>query len=380
MSIDSLEDVSTTIGSRFSPGCERIHPSTSSPERRGSLRSSNTSTGNGYASRSANGLSPDRYATASSPFDTVRTGFRMRAFPNARWIRRTSFGSSSTTRITWPELTSVLARSRLELDPEPAAVTGIRFDPHLASHALHRLAHDREPDARPRVVIIGMQPLEHAKDPRLMLGSDADAVVFYPHAHQTVVSLGVDAQLRSALRWHELQPVAEQIGEHLRQRRRMAYHRGQGLVDVDAGVAGAQRAAQLGERAVRHRRQGNLHQLQLGTADAAVGEQIADQLVHTLRSGDDALGVFPAHGVEPVTAILEQRLAEALHRAQRRAQIVRDRIPERLELVVALFELGGPLADLVLEAGVRFVYPARHRRERRGELADFVVAVNRHFA
>src|SRR5262245_60123132 len=176
MSIDSLEDVSTTIGSRFSPGCERIHPSTSSPERRGSLRSSNTSTGNGYASRSANGLSPDRYATASSPFDTVRTGFRMRAFPNARWIRRTSFGSSSTTRITWPELTSVLARSRL--DPEPAAVTGIRFDPHLASHALHRLAHDREGGGGGGVVIVGMGRVGQGRGGGVMRGSDGGGVVF----------------------------------------------------------------------------------------------------------------------------------------------------------------------------------------------------------
>src|SRR5262245_4320468 len=148
MSMDCLEEVSTTIGSRFSPGRERIHPRTSSPERRGSLRSSSTRTGNGYSSRSAKGPSPDRYATASSPLDTVRTGFTMCAFPKARWINRMSLGSSSTTRITWPEFTSgPLFRCRLELDPEPAAVTETRFDPHLTSHAFDRLAHDRESDA-----------------------------------------------------------------------------------------------------------------------------------------------------------------------------------------------------------------------------------------
>src|SRR5260221_3808974 len=224
MSLDSLDDVSTTIGSRLSPGCARIHPSTSSPERRGSLRSSSTRTGNGYASRSANGPSPDRYATASSPCDTVRTGFRMRAFPNARWVRLTSLGSSSTPRITWPAPASgPLPRCRLELDPEAAAVTETRFDAHLASHPLDRFAHDRESYPGPRIVIIGVQPLEHAKDPRLVLGSDADPVVFHPDAHQAVVPLRVDPQLGGALGRNELQPVAEQIGEHLRQRRRVAH-------------------------------------------------------------------------------------------------------------------------------------------------------------
>src|SRR5207302_2574018 len=50
--------------------------------------------------------------------------------------------------------------------------------------------------------------------------------------------------------------------------------------------------------------------------------------------------------------VLEQRLAEATNTAQRRAQVVRDRVGERLELSVGGGQLGGALHHPPLEVCV----------------------------
>ena len=91
------------------------------------------------------------------------------------------------------------------------------------------------------------------------------------------------------------------------------------------------------------------HQPQFGAADAAVRQQILNQLIHALGTGDDPFGVLLPHVVEPVAGILEQRLAESLHRTQRRPEVVGNRIAEPFELVVALLELGRAMPDLLFQ-------------------------------
>ena len=88
--------------------------------------------------------------------------------------------------------------------------------------------------------------------------------------------------------------------------------------------------------------------------------------------------------VELVAVVLEQRLAEAVDAAQRRAQVVGDRIAERLELLVGGLQLGRALDDPLLELGVEppDLRPARrqvfrHLVERHRELSDLVVRDDR---
>ena len=68
--------------------------------------------------------------------------------------------------------------------------------------------------------------------------------------------------------------------------------------------------------------------------------------------------MLPARRVEQLGAVLEQRLAEAVDRAQRRAQIVRHRIAEVFQIGIGRLELSGALDDALLQFGV--------------ELADFL--------
>ena len=84
----------------------------------------------------------------------------------------------------------------------------------------------------------------------------------------------------------ELERVADQVLEQLAELHLVAVHRGQRVVGhrgarlLDAGAQVEERAAQ--RRLERHR----LELLALG-ADARVGEQVLDQLLHARRAVDD---------------------------------------------------------------------------------------------
>ena len=69
--------------------------------------------------------------------------------------------------------------------------------------------------------------------------------------------------------------------------------------------------------------------------------------------------------VQDRTVVLEQDLAEAVERAQRGAQVVRDRVGEGLELGVGGLELGGAHPDAPLQLGIEVrqlsLYPATLR-------------------
>ena len=78
---------------------------------------------------------------------------------------------------------------------------------------------------------------------------------------------------------------------------------------------------------------------ELGAADAREREEVVDELAHALCAGAHPAEVVAPSLVEAVAVVLEQRLAEAVDRAQRRAQVVRDRVAERLELLVLPLEL-----------------------------------------
>ena len=58
--------------------------------------------------------------------------------------------------------------------------------------------------------------------------------------------------------------------------------------------------------------------------------------------------------IELRAEILEKRLAEAVHSAQRRAQVVRHRVGESLEFTIGCSEFDGAMLDAPLQGGVDF--------------------------
>ena len=85
-------------------------------------------------------------------------------------------------------------------------------------------------------------------------------------------------------------------------------------------------------------------------------------------------------GIERLSTILEQRMAEAVNAAERRAEVVRDGIGNGFELFVGSFQLEGAFVDAAVEVVVRFYQIgmaeldlAQHFIEGLDENADFVV-------
>src|SRR6266699_3468331 len=64
--------------------------------------------------------------------------------------------------------------------PRRGAAAQFGLNPDAPTHPLHRLADDGETDACAGVIGRGVQSLEHAEDPLMMLGGNADPVVLDP--------------------------------------------------------------------------------------------------------------------------------------------------------------------------------------------------------
>src|SRR5207249_11712040 len=73
----------------------------------------------------------------------------------------------------------------------------------------------------------------------------------------------------------------------------------------------------------------------LVSGDAGQVEQVIDQRGHALARGAHAREVVLAGNVQPLGVVFQQRLTEAVDAAQRRPQVVGDRVGKRIQLGVA---------------------------------------------
>jgi hypothetical protein len=72
-----------------------------------------------------------------------------------------------------------------------------------------------------------------------------------------------------------------------------------------------------------------------------------------LRGAADPRQVALAFGIELRLVVIGGCVREAIDAAQRRSQIVRDRVAESLELAIRLFELARAFTNATLEIGIR---------------------------
>src|SRR5262249_53222119 len=89
--------------------------------------------------------------------------------------------------------------------------------------------------------------------------------------------------------------------------------------------------------------------MQWGARGAREREQTVDQGLHAAAAGEHALEQMLAVGRERIVVVFTQRLCEAGDAAQRRAQIVRYRVAERLQLAVRGLKLDGAFLHASLE-------------------------------
>ncbi len=78
--------------------------------------------------------------------------------------------------------------------------------------------------------------------------------------------------------------------------------------------------------------------MELAPGDAGQRQERVDELAHLARVREDLLQPVLTLGVELVLVLIEEHLREAVHSPEGRAQVVGDRVAERLELAVGELE------------------------------------------
>src|SRR5919109_1807983 len=177
MSRSSRDEVSTTTGSGRVRGSLLRRRSTSRPSTSGSFRSSSTTLGPSSRVRPAYAPVPNRKSSASAPSRTTWMRLATWCWAKACTASSTSSGLSSTSRISTgpsgtaagspPSLlapTGVASFAHSEREGEGRAAVDGRLCPHAPAVAVHDALHDRQPDARPLVVLGAVQPLEDAEE------------------------------------------------------------------------------------------------------------------------------------------------------------------------------------------------------------------------
>ncbi len=265
---------------------------------------------------------------------------------------------------------------------------------------MHDALYRGEADAGALVLVRRMQALEGAEQLVGIAHVEAGAVVAHEEGRLLPVAQQADLDARLLGLGAELPRIADQVLQRRAQQARV----GVGLHAVphrDFDLARRLAALHVRDHLARELADVDVAPRELAARHLGKIQQVLDQLAHALRRGADASEVAARLLGHLLGKVLEQRLAEAVDRAQRRAQVVRHRIAERLELGVGRLQLDGalldarfqlgvepqhfflgaaPLAHLALGFAVRGLEPARraldfreHAVEALGEQAELVV-------
>src|SRR5438552_9025777 len=366
-----------TIGRRLVRGSARTRRSTSRPFTLGSFRSRSTTAS--WSSRPPLDLplEPRRYSSASAPSRATTTSLRMLFFFSARSVSASSSGLSSTSSTI---LLSSNGPSLPESEVDGRPLAGSADGPHPSAVPGHDALDGGQTDPDPRELVLAVQTLERPEQLVRVRHLEPRPVV--PDKIGPLARLLGETELdpgRGALAG-ELPRVPDQVLQGRAQERRIARHDGSSgdhALHLTSGIAGTQ----LPDDFVREEAEVDAPVPDLRARHAREIQESVDEVAHPDGRPDDPLERVLARLAETVGAILRQRPAEALDAAQRRAQIVRDGVGERLELLVGDPELGGALGDALLElvAGapqraLLLAYLLEHLVEGRDQRSDLVAA------
>ncbi len=226
---------------------------------------------------------------------------------------------------------------------------------------MHYALHRREPDSRALVLARRMQPLEGAEELAGVAHVEARAVVAHVESRVVAVAQAADFDAGVLGLAAELPGVADQVLERRAQQARVGV-RLHAVPHRYLHLALRLAALQLG-----HHLAGDLGDIDIAPRELAAGhlrevEQVLDQLPHALGRCANPPEIALRLVRHVLGEVVDQGLAEPVDRAQRRPQVVRHRIAERLQLGVRGLQLGGALRDARLELGVQpqhlFLRPA----------------------
>ena len=223
--------------------------------------------------------------------------------------------------------------------PQPAAVQ--------ADDLLHR----GQADAAALELVRLVQALEGQEQLAGIAHVEAGAVVAHEDHALAFLLAPADLDPRRPILMRaggEFPGVADQVFQHHTQQAGVALDDHAGLDHrchrprrLPLGERGQHRA---GQRAQVHR-----HRLDPAARDARQVEQVVDDVAHAQAGAADALQVLQRLAVFATGAALRHQAGEAVDAAQRPAQVVRDGIAERLQVLDHRRELGRAPGDALFQ-------------------------------
>ena len=120
-----------------------------------------------------------------------------------------------------------------------------------------------------------------------------------------------------------------------------------GEADPAAGITGPQALRDRGDL----RAEIDGFKVHVGVRYLRQAQQVIDDRAHPLARRLDSPGVAAAGFAENLAVLLDQRLAEPVQPAQRSAQVMGDRVAERLQVLVRPLQFSRALLDAGLELG-----------------------------
>src|SRR2546425_11250048 len=263
-------------------------------------------------------------SSASAPSRTTWIRFETLFFRSERRVSSASLGLSSTNRISTGSPAMGIAP---QCEIECRAFVHFCFCPDTAAMPVNDALHNRETDSRSFVLLGAMEPLEDSKEFPHILHVEADSVVFDDIHGLAIVRLGAHFNARLFSRARELEGVGEEVGKDLLQERgvRLAHRQ---IINRDLD-----RAALTVTLQVLHdllHQVGGMHGLPVYglTAETCEGEQIVDQTAHLLRIFPDQVQVALRLVRKQWREVFDHQSREAVHRPQRGAEIMCDRVAE----------------------------------------------------
>ena len=94
-------------------------------------------------------------------------------------------------------------------------MAGLGLDPDAAAQPGDRSVHDRQTDTRTLKFLSSVNPLEHAKNAGMVLGSDTDTVILDGNRRPTGIARRSNGNERFFARASKFYRIVEQIGKHL---------------------------------------------------------------------------------------------------------------------------------------------------------------------
>src|SRR4051794_38534434 len=238
---------------------------------------------------------PVRYSSASSPSRATWMTFASLWRSKAWSVSSTSFGLSSTSRIS---MILVFNRPPLECEVERRALSRCRLGPDRPAVAGDDARRQREPEPG-AVVAVGVQTLEDLEELVLVAHVEADAVVADEVDGAVAVAIRAELDLRGLARRAVLDRVREQVRVDLAEQRGVGLHLGQ-RSDVEVDDMAVALRELVRDELLHDHVDVDRALVELLVTEVGEREQAVDQLAHLQRVPPHESEITPRVDGEPV--------------------------------------------------------------------------------